>query len=97
MMRIVLEMPIAAIVNIEGNHCTAGVFAIHALHDQCAMDVVATHRVRLEGRFADSESRLLAINKFSCLPAPRLIAARQNRFFERIASADSRGDFSSNW
>jgi hypothetical protein len=95
MMRIVPEMPIAAIVNIEGNHCSAGVFVIRALHDRCAIDLVATHRVRLKGGFADSESRFLAINKFSCSPAPRLIAARQNRFFERIASADSRGDFSS--
>ena len=94
-MRIVPEMPIAAIVNIEGNHCIAGVFVIRALHDRCAIDLVATHRVRLKGGFADSESRFLAINKFSCSPAPRLIVARQNRFFERIASADSRGDFSS--
>src|SRR5258707_9565768 len=94
MMRIVPETPIAAIVNIEGNHCAAGVFAIRTLHDRSAIDLMATHRVRLKGVRADSESRFLAINKFSCSPAQRLIAARQNRFFGRIASADSPGDFS---
>jgi hypothetical protein len=33
------------------------------------------------------------MKKFSCSPALRLIAARQNRFFERIATADSQIHF----
>ena len=41
----------------------------------------------------DSESRFLAMKKFSCLPASRLIVARQNRIFERIAAADSHPRF----
>jgi hypothetical protein len=40
-------------------------------------------------RRTDSESRFLAMKKFSCLPASRLIRARQNRIFARIATADS--------
>jgi hypothetical protein len=40
-------------------------------------------------RRTDSESRFLAMKKFSCLPASRLILARQNRIFARIAVADS--------
>jgi hypothetical protein len=95
MMRKVREKPIAANVNIERNHCTAGVFVTHASHARREIDIVATHRFRLRPGCADSESRFLAINKFSRSPASRLIAARQNRFFERIASADSRATFSS--
>ena len=44
-------------------------------------------------RRTDSESRFLAMKKFSCLPALRLIVARQNRIFERIAAADSHRRF----
>ena len=40
-------------------------------------------------RRTDSESRFLAMKKFSCQPASRLIVARQNRIFARIAAADS--------
>jgi len=90
MMQIVPEKPIAAIVNMTRNHCAAAVFTIHAFDDRCAIDVVATHRVGFKRDDADSESQFLAINKFSCAPASRLIAARQNRIFERIASTDSR-------
>jgi hypothetical protein len=42
-----------------------------------------------KARRTDSESRFLAMKKFSCLPASRLIVARQNRIFARIAVADS--------
>ena len=48
---------------------------------------------RLNGRCADSESQFLAIKKFSWFLRWRLIAARQNQFFERIAAADSQRDF----
>jgi hypothetical protein len=44
----------------------------------------------LNERRADSESQFLAIKKFSPFLRWRLIAARQNQFFERIANADSR-------
>ena len=40
-------------------------------------------------RRTDSESRFLAMKKFSRSPASRLIDARQNRIFARIAAADS--------
>ena len=83
------------IVNIAGSACAAGVFATRALRDRHTFDVVATHRCRLKARCADSESRFLAIKKFSCPRASCLIAARQNRFFARIAAADSRCDSSS--
>jgi hypothetical protein len=42
-----------------------------------------------KARRTDSESRFLAMKKFSRLPASRLIVARQNRIFARIAVADS--------
>jgi hypothetical protein len=84
-----------AIVDIAESDCAAGVFAICASDHRCPIDVVATHRCRLTACRADSESRFLAMKKFSRPPALRLIGARQNRFFEGIAAADSRRDFSS--
>jgi hypothetical protein len=92
-MRIVRENATPAIVNITGNTCAAGIFVIHALHCGYAIAVIATQRRRLKPRCTDSESRFLAIKKFSCWTASRLIGARQTRFFARIADADSRGDF----
>jgi hypothetical protein len=83
------------IVDIAGSDCAAGVFAIFTSDYRYAIDVIATHRCRLKACCADSESRFLAMKKFSRLPALRLIGARQNRFFEGIAAADSRCDFSS--
>jgi hypothetical protein len=85
MMQAACENATQANVNIEGNACAAGVFVIRTLIDCCAIDVIATHQCRLKARCADSESRFLAIKKFSCSPASRLIGARQNRFFARIA------------
>jgi hypothetical protein len=74
-----------AIADIAGSDCAAGIFVIHALNDRHAADVVATHRGLPKTHCADSESRFLAIKKFSCSPASRLIVARQNRLFTRIA------------
>jgi hypothetical protein len=82
-----------AIVNIAKSACATGVFVIRAFDDLHAVDVIATDRIRPKARRADSESRFLAMKKFSWLPASRLIAARQNPFFARIAAADSRCDF----
>src|ERR1700694_1813992 len=82
-----------AIVNIAKSACTTGVFVIRAFDDLAAVDVIATDRSRPKPRCADSESRFLAMKKFSWLPASCVIAARQNQFFARIAAADSRCDF----
>jgi hypothetical protein len=79
------------IVDIAKNICAAFLFVIRSLNDRRAVDVIATDRGRPKARFADSESRFLAIKKFSCEPAWRRLGARQNRFFGRIAAADSRG------
>jgi hypothetical protein len=59
------------------------------IDDRNAFELDATCRCRLEATRADSESRLLAMKKFSRLTAPRRIAARQIRFLARIAAADS--------
>jgi hypothetical protein len=74
-----------AIINIEGNACAADVSVILSRIDRHVADVVAGLEWRLKTRFADSESRILAMKKFSCSPASRRIGARQNRFFARIA------------
>jgi hypothetical protein len=74
------------IVNIAGNACAAGVFVNNVFDERGSIGVPTTRRCRLKARCADSESRFLAIKKFSCSPALRLIGARQNRFFARIAS-----------
>ena len=95
MMRAVRENAMQTNVNIAGSACAAGVFVISTFDDRRAFDVVATHRCRLKAHCADSESRFLAIKKFSCPRASRLIIARQNRIFARIAAADSQCDFSS--
>jgi hypothetical protein len=76
-----------AIAGISRSACAAGIFVINASSDRHAEDVIATDRQQLKAGRADSESRILAMKKFSCPPALRLIAARQNRFFERIARA----------
>jgi len=93
-MRVVRENTTLSIVNIAGSCCTAGTSALRAFDDRCAIDVIATHRCRSQPRCADSESQFLAMKKFSWQPASRLIVTRQNRFFARIAAADSRCDFS---
>jgi hypothetical protein len=73
------------IIDAARNPCAAGVFETHTFNDWSAKDVIATDQWCLKERVADSESRFLAIKKFLCQPASRLIGARQNRFFARIA------------
>jgi hypothetical protein len=74
-----------ATVDIAGNACAAGVFANDAFDDRLAADIIAHRGNRQRADCVDSESRVLAIKKFSCPPPSRLIGARQNRFFARIA------------
>jgi hypothetical protein len=54
---------------------------------------LVTRGCRPKARRADSESQFLAMKKFSRSPASRLIGARQNGFFARIAAADSQARF----
>ena len=95
MMRIVRDNAMSSIVNLTRNACAAVVSMIHASLARCAITVVATDRSRQKTVAADSESRFLAIKKFSCTTAWRRIAARQTRFFAGIVTADSRVRFSS--
>jgi hypothetical protein len=88
-MQKVQQRPTSAFVNIAGNACATDVFAIHACDDRCAIDVIATRRDRPKAACADSESQNLAIKKFSWKRPWRLIDARQNRIFGRIAATDS--------
>ena len=89
------ENPTRMMVRIAESACAAVVSTVGSLIYQHVAAVVATHEHLSEVRCADSESRILAMKKFSCPPASRLIAARQNRFFARIAATDSRHDFRS--
>jgi hypothetical protein len=73
------------IAGIAESDCAAIVSVIRILIDRHAADIIATDQCRSRAHCADSESRYLAIKKFSCPPASRLIAARQNQFFARIA------------
>jgi len=90
-MRVVREKATHAFVNIEGKPCAAGISATLACCDVSEIASLATHSWRPKVRCADSESQFLAIKKFSCTTAQRLIHARQNRLFARIAAADSQG------
>jgi hypothetical protein len=87
--------PTSAFVNIEGNACATGVFAIFVIGDRCAIDVIATHQRRSKAVRADSESQNLAMKLFSWSQRWRLIGARQNQFSGRIASRDSHPVFPS--
>jgi len=78
------ENPQLAIRDIARSDCTTAVFLIHAFDDRRGADVIAGRRSGSNTRCVDSESRILAIKKFSCSPASQLIVARQSRFFERI-------------
>jgi hypothetical protein len=82
-----------AILEIAGNNCAAGISSIHLPSDRCTIDVVTAAQSWLKGGCADSESRFLAMKKFLRLAALRLIGARQNRFFARIATTDSATPF----
>jgi hypothetical protein len=81
-------------VNIAENACAAGVFVIHTRHARCADRVIAHQRGCLKTSFADSESQILAMKIFSCLPRRRQIATRQNRFSCESRTADSQERFS---
>jgi hypothetical protein len=93
MMRAAQENAKWTTVDIERNTCAPAIFDIGVFDDGDTLCLNATHRCRLKARCTDSESRFLAINKFSCKPPSRLIAARQSRFFTRNAAADSQGPF----
>jgi hypothetical protein len=84
-MQVARKIAAPAIVNMTGNTSATVVSTTHALNDHHTIDVIATQQRRPKARCADSESRILAMKKFSCSAASRLIAARQNRFFARIA------------
>jgi hypothetical protein len=84
-MRIVRENPASANVKIAENVCAADVSLIPLQRAQHRVHIIATHRVQPKARCADSESRILAMKKFSCAKPSRLIGARQNRIFARIA------------
>jgi hypothetical protein len=92
-MQKVQQRPASTFVNIEGNTIATDVFAIHACDDRYAIDVVATHRDRPKAACTDSESQILAIKKFSWTQPLRLIGARQNPIFGRIAASDSQAVF----
>jgi hypothetical protein len=91
-MQVVRGNAMSAIVNITKNACTAVVSLIQAPRILGTIEVASTRRRRQKAVVADSESRFLAIKKFSCTTASRLIAARQTRFFAGIAAADSPRD-----
>jgi hypothetical protein len=86
-MSIVRENPTSANVKIAESACAADVSFIRLQRAQHLAHVVATHRVRPKALCADSESRILAMKKFSCAETSRLIGARQNRIFARIAES----------
>jgi len=85
--------PWAAIVDVAGSGCATVAFAIHAFNEWHAVEVIARRRTGSKAPCADSESRFLAIKKFSRSPASRLIVARQNRFFARIERGRFAGRF----
>jgi hypothetical protein len=64
-MRIVRENLDLANVKITGNACAADVFLTRAQRAQHAARIVATHQAQPKALCADSESRILAIKKFS--------------------------------
>jgi hypothetical protein len=91
--RIVRANSTSAIVKIVESTCAAGVSVIRIENEQHAASINATHLHQPKALGVDSESRILAIKKFSCKEPSRLIAARQIRFFARIAETDSQGRF----
>jgi|UPI00055C9830 hypothetical protein len=93
-MRIVREIATPVIFNIARNACAAVLFVIRALNYRYVIDGIATDRQQLKADCADSESRFLAIKKFSWLRASGRIVDRQNGFLARIGATDSRRDFS---
>jgi hypothetical protein len=92
-MRKVREKSASTFVKVAGNACAAGISLILTIDELHARHATATRHDASTARCADSESRFLAMKKFSCRSHRRRIAARQNQFFERIAAADSQRDF----
>jgi hypothetical protein len=92
-MQKVPQRPTSAFVNIEGNACAADVSLIRDNNDRCVFDVTATQGCREKAAGMDSESQFLAIKKFSWSQRWRLIGARQNRIFGRIATTGSDAHF----
>jgi hypothetical protein len=88
-MRDARENPTLTIVDIARNTCAARIFDMRTFDDDDAIDSKGADRSRSKTRRVDSESRFLAIKKFSSSPASRLIGTRQIRLFARIAVADS--------
>jgi hypothetical protein len=64
-MREVREKSASPFVKIAGNACAAGTFIIRTTDEWHAHHATATHRNSLWAHRADSESRILAIKKFS--------------------------------
>jgi hypothetical protein len=78
-------------VSVAGNACGAAIFLIHVFNAQRACDVITPHPRCRKARCATPESGFLAMKKFSWIARKRLIGARQNRTFGRIAVTDSQG------
>jgi hypothetical protein len=84
-MRKVTENSMSSIVNVAGNDCGAIVFSIRAASARHCGHLIATRPREAKARRADSESRFLAMKKFSYARPARRIAARESRIFARIA------------
>jgi hypothetical protein len=85
--RIVRENSTSANVKIAESACAADGFFIRVSSRRHAALIIATHRHRPKALGADSESQILAIKKFSRAETSRLIGARQNPIFARIAES----------
>jgi hypothetical protein len=92
-MRKVREKSASTFVKVAGNACATGISLILTIDELHLHHATPTHHDASTARCADSESRFLAMKKFSCGSHRGRIAARQNQFFERIAAADSQRDF----
>jgi hypothetical protein len=79
------EKPMLGIADVTRNACAAGIFVVIASRRQEAIVSIAPLHGPPKARRVDSESRFLAIKKFLRSVPLRLIDARQNRFFARIA------------
>jgi hypothetical protein len=65
-MRKVREKSASTFVKVKGNACAAGISLIHTIDELHARHATATHHDASTARRADSESRFLAMKKFSC-------------------------------
>jgi hypothetical protein len=67
-MRKVREKSASTFVKVEGNACAAGISLIRTIDELNVRHATATHHDASTVRCADSESRFLAMKKFSCRP-----------------------------